>query len=133
MKKINNLDEFLLKNFKKKFKKKYKVNTVDLAKYKRKDRNRKNALKKRWPSKQRFMDEYVDKFKGKEFVTKEENWDFLEYSLKKYGFLEEYPLYIKKNKYNNWELKDGHHRLQICMQLGIMEVIVIIKNMYIEK
>ena len=54
---------------------------------------------------------------------KEERYDQLKESIKSHGFNEEYPILIMLRRENNEDqLLEGHHRLNIAIELGLETV-----------
>ena len=64
-----------------------------------------------------------DEVKGWTREQKEERYDTLKESIKKDGFKEEFPIIIMLRRENNEDkLFEGHHRLNISIELGLETV-----------
>tara|TARA_Y100001949_G_C15729432_1_gene218738 strand:+ start:165 stop:476 length:312 start_codon:yes stop_codon:yes gene_type:complete len=59
----------------------------------------------------------------KSFIFEQDKWDRIFESMKgTRGYNERYPLTIKINKKGEAQLKDGHHRLDVAIELNITYV-----------
>jgi hypothetical protein len=104
------------------------VYTDQLFKYKKRYRSRRCAQTRRyWRCKLTFMEEWVDKFNGYTIVPGNENYDFLKYSLTKYGWDSRWPLLLRKQNHK-WKVRNGNHRLSICHDLNIKTIPIILKR-----
>jgi len=64
-----------------------------------------------------------DEVKGWTREQKEERYDTLKESIEKEGFNEEFPIVIMLRRENNEDkLFEGHHRLNIAIELGLATV-----------
>jgi len=122
---INNLDEYLshINELPKDIMYAY---TDQVFKYKKRYRPKRCAQKRRyWKCKSTFMQEWVEKFDGYTIVPGNENYDFLIYSLTKYGWDNRWPLLLRKQG-DSWKVRNGNHRLSICHDLKISIIPIIL-------
>lgn len=103
------------------------AHTDQLYNYKKRHRSRRTARNRIYDRcKNKFMHEWVEKFKNYPIVPGAEHYDFLIYSLLRYGWDERWPLIMKK-KNTKWKIANGHHRISICKDLNISPIPLIFK------
>ena len=96
--------------------------TVQVIKYRKRKRTKRTA-QSRIANPSGFIPEFYERFKeynkNNIRVPGKENYEFLEYSLKKYGWLVDYPVKLYPRRDGVWKMRDGHHRIQIAADVGI--------------
>jgi hypothetical protein len=102
----------------------YYGNTLQIFKYRKKTRNIHNSLSRNIDKCKKFnyIKDFFDYFDVTEsrIISGKDNYLFLTNSLKKYGWLEDFPItlyYSEKRK--RWCTENGHHRINICVEIGI--------------